>query len=69
MNVKELKELLNKYPDDMEVCYEKYSDYAPMRDGEIHIVAGVDKYWYMMREHPALKDCEEVVEFLCFPGN
>ena len=70
MNVKELKALLDRYPDDMEVIYCLYSDYEMLDSDDIREVKAVFK-GYVMRSHPTMsqenKDAEKT--YLCFPGN
>ena len=48
MTVKELKELLNKYPDNMEVVYENFED-----EGFNYITDGYVRkdHWYDGSEH------------------
>lgn len=54
MDVKELKILLDQYPDDMEVIYRLYSDYCKMCPDDIEIVKAAAKGCYVMRNHPKL---------------
>lgn len=54
MNVKELRSLLEKYPDDMDVVCEKYSDYDLVTDDEI--IKGVDKTGFIMRSHLTMSE-------------
>ena len=71
MNVKELKELLSRYPDDMEVIYCLFSDYEMLAADDIGEVKAVFKEGYVMRSHRTMsqenKDSEKT--YLCFPGN
>lgn len=63
MKVKELKEFLNKYPDDMVVVYSSMSDYQEITGAEV--VKAVNKGFYIMRSHQTMsqknKDNEEEV--------
>lgn len=71
MNVKELKTLLDKYPDDMEVLYSWFSDYERMDADDIGIVIAVDQGGYWMRSHPTMSDDNKARQraYLLFPGN
>ncbi len=71
MNVKELKELLEKYPDDMEIIYEIHSDYELLEAEDIKIVPAVTKGAWIMRSHRTMsaENKRNEKEYLGFPGN
>lgn len=71
MNIKELKEVLAKYPDDMEVLYCLHSDYEMMQVADIREVKGVWKGAYTMRSHPTMSAENKANEntYVLFPGN
>jgi len=55
MTVKELKELLNDYPDDMHILNTRCSDYELVTKEDLSVVEAVpEEYWYM-RAHPTMK--------------
>ena len=55
MNVGELKKMLEKYPDDMEVLNGRYSDYEIISEDEWSVVKGVDQgNGWIMRSHPTM---------------
>lgn len=56
MNVKKLKELLNKYPDDMELVVNVHSDYQFLDDDCLTVTHLVDQGFYLMRSHPTMSD-------------
>lgn len=71
MNVKELRELLEKYPDDMEVLYQLYSDYENLKPDDISAMPSVNMGGYWMRSHPTMSSENKANEkiYLVFPGN
>ena len=71
MKVKQLKEILNNHPDDMEVIYMACSDYNELDAEEIEVVRAVPKGFYVMRSHPTMskENLKKEQEMLCFPGN
>ena len=71
MTVKELKDKLNEYPDDMEVLYVACSDYYKLSADELALVSAVDKGYYHMRGHDSMKQefKDQEKQYLCFPGN
>lgn len=71
MNVKELKALLDRYSDDMEVIYCIYSDYEMLDGADIGEVKAVFKGGHVMRSHPTMSQANKDAEktYLCFPGN
>lgn len=73
MNVGELKKMLEKYPDDMEILNERYSDYAMISEDEWSIVKGVEtgKDSWVMRSHPTMSEENKrrEKEYLSLVGN
>ncbi len=56
MIVSALKQLLDKYPDSMEVVVEKYSDYALIDRNECQLMTAVPTDWGVMRHHPSMSE-------------
>ena len=54
MIVSELREILGKYPDDMEVITTCWSDMTSIDKKDIEMVSAVDKDFYFMRSHPTM---------------
>ena len=71
MNVKQLIELLSKYPDDLEVLTCMYSDYHPLEEYSIYLVNAVDQGGYVMRSHDTMSEDNKKREkqYLYFEGN
>lgn len=71
MNVKDLKRMLEKYPDDMEILNGRYSDYEIISEDEWSVVKGVDKDGWVMRSHPTMSEENKVneKEYLYLEGN
>jgi len=71
VNVKELKEILAQYPDDMEILYRLYSDYEMLNADDISVVEAVDQNGYWMRTHPTMSADNQSRKstYLLFPGN
>lgn len=71
MNVKELKALLEKYPDDMEVLYCLHSDYERLEADDICTRGAVDQNGYFMRSNHRMSLDNKAREktYLIFPGN
>ena len=71
MNVKELRELLATFPDDLEVLYCCCSDYDRMEPEEIKVVEAVDQGGYWMRSHHTMSEDNQsrMKKYLLFPGN
>ena len=71
MNVGELKKMLEKYPDDMDVVTSRCSDYELVQENEWEVVKGVIQNFWVMRSHPTMsaehKKAEK--EFLYLEGN
>lgn len=67
MNVGELKKLLRKYPNDMPVAYELYSEYSTLEEGDIKVVEAcmprADRW--VARKRPD----KPVQKYLMLPGN
>ena len=70
MNVAQLRELLKKYPDEMEVVGPVHSDYDAVSEDGISVLNLVNRGFYHMRPHSTMsaenrllaKDC------LCISG-
>jgi len=56
MTVKELKEMLNNYPDDMQILHEKYSDYEVSQKSHWKTIQGVEKDGWVMRAHMTMSN-------------
>jgi hypothetical protein len=71
MNVKDLKRMLEKYPDDMEILNGRYSDYEIISEEEWSVVKGVDKDGWVMRSHPTMTEENKAneKEYLYLEGN
>lgn len=72
MTVGELKEMLKKYPDDMEILNGRYSDYEVISEEEWSIVRGVyNPSGWVMRSHPTMSDDNKRAEkeYLALAGN
>jgi len=54
MNVRELRKLLFKYPDSMEIVNERYSDLEIVSADDITFIEGVEKDGWVMRAHPTM---------------
>lgn len=54
MNVRQLREMLEQYPDDMEVIMDFYSDYAIFE--RCDVIKGVPKQGYIMRSHMTMSE-------------
>lgn len=55
MNVKELKELLNQFDDNLEILYARHSDFEEMNALQWNVTNAVDMQstWFM-RSHPTM---------------
>jgi len=71
MTVLELKKMLEKYPDDMEVVNGRCSDYQIIKEDEWSVVKGVTEDGWVMRSHPTMSNERQVneQEFLYLYGN
>lgn len=67
MKVRELIELLEKYPQDIEVCYDLFSDRCLLEARQIELIeacAPRNDGWLQNR-----RPDKPTVTYLCFPGN
>lgn len=71
MNVKELRERLEQFPDDLEVLYRCCSDYERLNAEDLEITQAVDQGHYWMRAHHTMSDENKarMKDYLLFPGN
>lgn len=71
MNVGELKKMLEKYPDEMEILNGRCSDYELISEDEWGVVKGVEKDGWVMRTHPTMSDENKAKEkeYLHLKGN
>lgn len=71
MNVGDLKLLLSKYPDDMEIVNGRCSDYEIIDASEWSVIQGVDKDGWVMRSHPTMSAENKAAEksYLYLRGN
>ena len=71
MTVKELKQMLDRYPDDMQIVNERYSDYEIISEDEWEVVQGVDQDGWVMCSHPTMSDDNKAREksYLLLEGN
>lgn len=72
MNVKQLREMLEGYPDNMEIISDRFSDYQVISDGVLRVVAGVANTGeWIMRSHPTMSAENKAKEkqYLLLEGN
>jgi molybdopterin/thiamine biosynthesis adenylyltransferase len=71
MNVGDLKKMLEKYPDDMEILNGRYSDYDLVEENEWSVVKAVKQDHWVMRSHPTMSEENKRNEkdFLYLEGN
>ncbi len=71
MNVGELKKMLKKYSDDMEILNGRCSDYAIINESEWSVVQGVEKNGWIMRSHRTMSKKNKTNEksYLYLAGN
>jgi hypothetical protein len=71
MNVGELKKLLDKYPDAMDVLNTRFSDYELVTEDDWSVVKAVPKASYWMRSHPTMSEENRAMEreYLHLAGN
>jgi len=71
MNVGQLKKMLEKYPDEMEVLNGRYSDYCLINEDEWMIVNAVPQGGYVMRSHETMSEENKAKEkeYLYLEGN
>jgi hypothetical protein len=71
MTVGELKKILERYPEDMEVMRTLYSDYLIVEANDFLVIKAVKEAWGIMRSHPTMntdrKDREK--EYLHIGGH
>ena len=56
LTVKELRESLNNYPDDMEVIVDMHSDYALLATDGLEITKAVQQGWGIMCSHRTMSE-------------
>jgi hypothetical protein len=56
MNVGELKKMLEKYPDDMEIIINRCSDYGIVEENCCEIRKGVPTNYGVMRSHSTMSE-------------
>lgn len=73
MNVGDLKRMLERYPDDMEIIHSMYSDYWPVEEEDWSIVKAVYQSGanFLMRSHPTMSEENKAKEkeYLHLTGN
>lgn len=71
MTVGELKKMLEKYPDDMEILNDRCSDLAVVEIEDWSVVKGVPQKYWVMRSHPTMSDenKKREKEYLHLTGN
>ena len=71
MTIAELKKLLDKYPDSMEVITSRYSDYVQISESDFKLINGVPNYCWIMRSHPTMSEENKANEktYLHLTGN
>lgn len=72
MKVGDLKKLLEKYPDDMEILNRRFSDYEVISEHEWYVVTGVDNgNGWVMCGHPTMSQENKQKEksYLALAGN
>jgi len=71
MNVKELKKMLKKYPDDMEIVTSRCSDYQIIKEDEWEIIEGVPNDHWVMEIHRTMSEenKSKVQKYLHLEGN
>ena len=71
MNVGELKKMLEKYPDDMEILNSRYSDYDVVEESDWSVIKAVPQTWGVMQSHHSMSDENKAKEkkYLHLRGN
>ncbi len=71
MTVGDLKRMLERYPDDMEIINGRYSDYELISESEWSVVMGVPHGGWVMRSHPTMSEENKQKEkaYLYLEGN
>ena len=73
MNVGDLKKMLEKYPDDMEILVDRMSDYDVVEEDQWSVVKAVKNGsgWWWMRSHETMsaENKAKEKEYLHLKGN
>ena len=71
MNVCEMREMLAKYPDNMELIVDRFSDYTNILENEWSVVKAVPTEYGFMRSHETMSDenKKNEHEYLHLEGN
>jgi hypothetical protein len=71
MTVKELKDMLEKYPENMEVIVDRCSDYDSVDVCDWSVVKAVKHNYGFMRSHPTMHEAYKAIEkeYLHLEGN
>lgn len=73
MTVGDLKKMLEKYPEEMEILNSRCSDYCIVDEDEWHVVEGVPIVGacWIMRSHPTMSDEQKKMakKYLFLEGN
>jgi len=59
MNVHELKRMLKKYPDDMEIIVNMHSDFCLIEEDMCEVINGVDKNGWIMTSHLTMSEANK----------
>lgn len=62
MNVKDLKDHLQQYPDEMEIITRIYSDYQILSVEGVDMIKAVDKGYYVMQTHETMSEDNKLKE-------
>ena len=68
MTIKELKELLNNYDENLPVAYQLHSEYYSMEPEDIELAELVDNKGYLTRPYRPVEHAKKKT-WLTFPGN
>ena len=72
MTVSDLKKMLERYPDDMEIVNQRCSDYEIISEDEWTVIKAVDRgQGWVMRSHPTMSEENKAneKEYLHLMGN
>ena len=71
MTIRELREMLKQYPDDMELIVDRFSDYDLIKESDWSVVRAVPTNYGFMRSHPSMSDenKSKEKEYLHLEGN
>lgn len=71
MTVGDLKKLIRKLPNDMEIVNGRYSDYQLVQADEWSVIQGVERDCWVMRAHPTMSDIDKanMKSYLYLAGN